>query len=671
MRTKQLLMMLAATFTLTGVVHANLLTNGDFNTTLGSEWTVTNESGWVNQEIPSVNSTTMGIYDGTLQMTMGDFSETGYRGMYQTVPGIAGEEYSLSIESGVQDWWWPEGFAYLKFLDAGGFALAIYSIEVTADITDFDVGVPYSSYSVSETAPVGTTQVRVELAELNASGSIWFDNIDLRITTDDDGDGLPNAWEIDNGLDPLDDGTINIINGAIGDPDVDLLVNSNEYAYGTDPWDPDTDDDGLTDYFEVTFSNAPNPAIWDTDGDGLGDGAEVTNHLTNPLLVDTDGDGLWDFDEVSVVLTDPLLVDTDGDSENDRLEVFQGTDPTNTASSSTAFGWVVVDGMLDTGYGDAVSTQTVNTAWEDNLDELNAAYARIQNGKLYLMITGNMNPNWNSIEIFIDSSSAVTTNVLDAAGNDNTDNMDGLVFDSGFSPDYHLNIRLGEFSGAYNFNVDFSDLANKTTSYHGNLFEGLDGGIGYMGSGDASSNSIAFAFTNSNAEGVVAGISAANQADALAVSTGLELAISMSDLDNPYANIRIATMVTTSAHSQLSNQILSGVPAPQDELGATSNVNFTAFSGDQFFSVFTRALPDPTIASIQLLSGDTTVQFSVDGLIAGYDYLVQDSDNLVHGGFSDVAGTTFTAGSTNETIVLPADTDVNPVLFYRLTAPVQ
>jgi hypothetical protein len=46
----------------------------------------------------------------------------------------------------------------------------------------------------------------------------------------------------------------------------------------------------------MTGTDPNNP---DTDGDGLSDGAEVHVHGTNPLLTDSDGDGFTDGFEVS------------------------------------------------------------------------------------------------------------------------------------------------------------------------------------------------------------------------------------------------------------------------------------------------------------------------------------------------------------------------------------
>lgn len=52
---------------------------------------------------------------------------------------------------------------------------------------------------------------------------------------DDDLDGLPNWWELAVGLDPMDDGTVDPVNGASGDLDGDGLTNLEEFLVGLDP----------------------------------------------------------------------------------------------------------------------------------------------------------------------------------------------------------------------------------------------------------------------------------------------------------------------------------------------------------------------------------------------------------------------------------------------------
>lgn len=124
-----------------------------------------------------------------------------------------------------------------------------------------------------------------------------------------------------------------------GDADGDTMTNYSEYLHGTNPYEPDTDHDGLIDPDEV-FVHGTNPNSPDTDGDGMGDWYEL-NTGSDPLVngnvpapapapakhPDRDGDGLYDDDEVNVYGTNPDVWDTDGDGSGDGEEVYYGTNP--------------------------------------------------------------------------------------------------------------------------------------------------------------------------------------------------------------------------------------------------------------------------------------------------------------------------------------------------------
>jgi FG-GAP-like repeat/Bacterial TSP3 repeat len=142
-----------------------------------------------------------------------------------------------------------------------------------------------------------------------------------------------------------------------GDGDADVLSTASSGGQvtwyenpGTDPNDPDSDGDGISDGDEVTL-HATDPLDPDTDGDGLTDGfdplapgeqaqdpdADALDNAgeqaagTDPRNPDTDGDGLSDGFEVANGF-DPLLPgeqlqDPDGDGLDNSMEQAAGTDP--------------------------------------------------------------------------------------------------------------------------------------------------------------------------------------------------------------------------------------------------------------------------------------------------------------------------------------------------------
>jgi hypothetical protein len=105
----------------------------------------------------------------------------------------------------------------------------------------------------------------------------------------------------------------------------------------------DTDGDGIPDDVELANGLSPTNAVdalEDADGDGLTNKQELIDFGTNFRASDTDGDGISDGEETTPgadgFVTNPLLVDTDGDGIRDGLEVATGSDPTDPNSLNLA-----------------------------------------------------------------------------------------------------------------------------------------------------------------------------------------------------------------------------------------------------------------------------------------------------------------------------------------------
>ena len=194
---------------------------------------------------------------------------------------------------------------------------------------------------------------------------------------DTDGDGMSDGWEVEHGLNPLDDGESDPLEqnpgqadvieeanqenetdswpdpnqGPNGDPDNDGLTNQQEQELETDPQRSDTDNDGLNDKWESTYMidvEVPggtftlfNPlnGNWDCpllSADlesllktkyNLDDTTPSWQELGNSFdqhscdnVLDYDGDGLANFQEEAFA-TNPSSEDSDGDLLTDYEEI--------------------------------------------------------------------------------------------------------------------------------------------------------------------------------------------------------------------------------------------------------------------------------------------------------------------------------------------------------------
>lgn len=208
-----------------------------------------------------------------------------------------------------------EGFGnhdiQVRFKGAGGSVLLL-SKTIDRD-TRFVFDFPATNVLASA-GPNTIDFIRTGPITPNVGYWVQFDYAQLEADTnalaDADGDGLPRWWEEDNHLSDAQSAD------ATSDKDMDGLTALQEYNGGTNSSDPN------------------NP---DSDGDGLSDGLERSLG-TNLNLADTDGDSLSDGDEVNgTPPSNPLLLDSDGDNAPDSLERRVGTNPTDATSVPTPF----------------------------------------------------------------------------------------------------------------------------------------------------------------------------------------------------------------------------------------------------------------------------------------------------------------------------------------------
>lgn len=206
--------------------------------------------------------------------------------------------------------------------------------------------------------------------------------------TDSDNDGMPDAFEAENSLDPdVDD--------AADDFDNDGISNLDEYFAGTKPDDDDTDDDGSPDGEE--FDRGTDPLNADSDGDGLLDGVESNTGI----LVDATDTG-----------TDPLNDDSDGDAIPDNSEIILNTDPND--SNDLPDGWVVRNDQSGTALNSLANTR--------------ALFAGINNIEQSLTVEATINFRDNASGPFQPQEAFPLLGIQDAARDDFAVKANGTIF---------------------------------------------------------------------------------------------------------------------------------------------------------------------------------------------------------------------------------------------------
>ena len=318
-----------------------------------------------------------------------------------------------------------------------------------------------------------------------------------------------------------------------------------------------------------------------------------------------------------------------------------------------------------------------------NGSEINGVYGRIDTAtnKLYLLVTGNLETNFNRLVLFFDANSGGQNTLTGLGQNPDFSNNNGLnrlgtldagndpgnfgpigpglTFDAAFSADYILTFNTGgsapaQFSDATSILTNpliigtdtFLQYAafnggdkvdNNPIDYDGPLLDSVDIGTTFIRTQYApwtateslvdlidggafppvtppapAAGLIQLTIDNSN----LGGVTGSDTADAANVTTGVEIAIDLDEINwDGTSDIRVAGGVTNSNMDFWSNQIIGGLGGAGN-LGEPRAIDFSAISGDQFVTIPAGGTGGCNPADI---SGPTTPG-QPDGQLTGADF---------------------------------------------------
>lgn len=225
-------------------------------------------------------------------------------------------------------------------------------------------------------------------------------------------------------------------------------------------------------------------------------------------------------------------------------------------------------------YGAPLWSQNVGTAFGNNTDssvefangsEIDAIYASISGGILYLGVAGNVETNFNKLNLVLDFNGGGSNTI--PHGLPNLGTLGGLTFDAGFNAD-----AIISFTGGNNPIEWYLDgaLTNGTGGY-------LGGGqpVGNEMTVQLAGANITVSQNNSNVGGV-AGLGDPFDSDPATVTTGTEWAIDLAALGwDGSSAVKLAGWINGSNNDYMSNQVIGGLPDGTGNLGSDGVGNWT------------------------------------------------------------------------------------------------
>jgi hypothetical protein len=403
-----------------------------------------------------------------------------------------------------------------------------------------------------------------------------------------------------------------------------------------------------------------------------------------PLLVPSRLTFLYTPEEVGEIADESTLQVFRHDAAAGRWDPFPG------ATVDVVGDFLSVD-IVELGtYGFAAASpdmiqvrQVVETAFGDNtLDRFDAANgselvaggAALRDGRLQLFFSGNLESNFNNLEVFLDTrpggqnrlrgdNAPVDFGGLNRMGDDGSGN--GLRFDAGFEPDFWLGI-----TGGHEADVLYHLYANSAT------LDIAGGGAGaYLGTNEGAGNGvlvggsnphgIRVALDNSNIQGVLAGCGSANPQDS--TWTGIDISIPIAALGGVTECIRICAFVNGNAHAFVSNQFLGPLPPGSCNPGEPRSLDLAAIPGAQFFQLCNLPVGvSPSSVSKRAWASPNPFRDRVNVRWAGRDHVVESIEifDIVGRRVRTLAGESASSGSVRWDGLNEAKASVPPGLYF-------
>lgn len=344
------------------------------------------------------------------------------------------------------------------------------------------------------------------------------------------------------------------------------------------------------------------------------------------------------------------------DSDIDDLGSLAGYGAANAGALSAGISMGIdnsnVEGVIGSQSESTPVSPDANWAYGSELNNVRS-YIDTDNNKLYVFIAGNIQNNYNKFVMFFDvqagGQNVLLNNNVDISFN-GLNGMSDITFDTGFEPDYWINVNNGVDGGSGDL-LNFTDAAVLRTNGanidpifgvitdYGSFFGGevsmteimdfsgpqvdiQDGALASLFANYAPrlleidpfspvGGLLQVSIDNSNVAGVTG--DAASSAAAMAVNSGVEICIDLDEIGwDGSQDILMGGWIANDSFSFISNQVLGGLPDGSENVGerdsdgdGTNDLDFNTIAGDQFINLSA----EPMMSCAADINGDEVLDF--------------------------------------------------------------